>query len=104
MFFREAEDNVINALNLTVEAPIKRIEVVSITEYKGAGLLGKGSIFNHHIINFAIDDLISSSSLLASQSAKVPGKVQISINIINNHHYHLWKHLGPYQEYQSCLS
>ena len=41
--FREAEDNVINALNLTVEAPIKRIEVVSITEYKGAGLLGKGS-------------------------------------------------------------
>ena len=43
MFFREAEDNVINALNLTLEAPIKRIEVVSITEYKGAGLLGKGS-------------------------------------------------------------
>ena len=43
IFFREAEDNVINALNLTVEAPIKRIEVVSITEYKGAGLLGKGS-------------------------------------------------------------
>ena len=43
MFFREAEDNVINALNLTVDAPIKRIEVVSITEYKGAGLLGKGS-------------------------------------------------------------
>ena len=48
MFFREAEDNVINALNLTVEAPIKRIEVVSITEYKGAGLLGKGSTVHQH--------------------------------------------------------
>ena len=68
MFFREAEDNVINALNLTVEAPIKRIEVVSITEYKGAGLLGKGST--------------SSSSRYSSLSASQSTSEQASLEKI----------------------
>ena len=33
------------AVNLTVGLTIKRLEVLSITEYHGAGLLGKGTLF-----------------------------------------------------------
>ena len=40
-----------SAVNLTVGLPIKRLEVLSITEYHGAGLLGKGT---HKNTNFLI--------------------------------------------------
>ena len=44
------------AINQTVGFPIKRLEVLSITEYRGAGLMGKGghlnpiSLYKKHII------------------------------------------------------
>ena len=44
--FSEAEEAVLTAVNLTVGLPIKRLEVLSITEYRGAGLLGKGAHSN----------------------------------------------------------
>ena len=34
------------AINQTVGFPIKRLEVLSITEYRGAGLMGKGGHLN----------------------------------------------------------
>jgi len=40
--YSEAAEAVLAAVNLTVGLPIKRLQVVSITEYRGAGLLGKG--------------------------------------------------------------
>ena len=46
--FSEAEEAVLTALNLTVGFPIKKIEVLSITEYHGAGLMGKGAHLNRN--------------------------------------------------------
>ena len=45
IFDSEAKDAVLTAINFTVGLPIKRLEVLSITEYHGAGLLGKGGHF-----------------------------------------------------------
>ena len=45
-FNSEAKKAVLTAINLTVGFPIKRLEVLSITEYRGAGLMGKGGHLN----------------------------------------------------------